>query len=183
MRVEGCVKNRPGTQNPGPVRYKIQETNCIMKYRIVMLAALVLAAFSGCAGIAVAPEFAGTQSFKGVKWGMPRDKVQVVIDRDLKKAGEMKYYMGDVMYGMPCKVTFEFGLQDNLRAVIIDFDTMNPDAEYDYVIKNMTQLFGQPKKNSRESGVIWHSPDTAAVLLMSGGAEKEMKLSFIEKEK
>ena len=137
----------------------------------------------GCAGLEVAPEFTGTQSFKGVRWGMAKDKVQVVIDRDLKKAEAMKYYMGDVMYGMPCKVTFEFGLKDNLRAITIDFDTMNPDAEYDYVIKNVTQIFGQPKKNSRETGVIWHSIDTASVLLMTGGAEKEMKLSFIEKEK
>jgi hypothetical protein len=149
----------------------------------LLLPVAIIFTLLGCAGIAVSPEFMGTQSFKGVKWGMSKDKVQVVIDRDLKKMEAMKYYIGDVMYGMPCKVTFEFGLKDNLRSIIIDFDTMNPDAEYDFVIKNITQILGQPKKNSRESGVIWHSPDTAAVLLMTGGAEKEMKLSFIEKEK
>ena len=139
--------------------------------------------FAGCAGVAVAPEFNGLESVKGVKWGMSRDQVQVVIDRDLKKMDAMKYYMGDVMYGMPCKVTFEFGLKDNLRSVIIDFDTMNPEAEYDFVIKNVSGIFGAPKKNSRQTGVVWHSPDTAAVLLMTGGAEKEMKLTFILKEK
>jgi hypothetical protein len=151
--------------------------------RSLMLVLILSATLFGCAGLAVAPEFAGTQSFKGARWGMPKDKVQVVIDTDQKKAGDMNYYMGDVMYGMPCKVAFEFGLKDSLRSVIIDFDTMNPDAEYDYVIKNITEIFGQPKKNSRESGVIWHSPETAVVLLMTGGADKEMKLSFIQKEK
>jgi hypothetical protein len=178
------VKDRPKTQNPGlEIRDPRLNGEIIIMNRRLMFILILSATLLGCAGIEVSPEFAGTQSFKGVRWGMSKDKVQVVIDRDLKKTEAMKYYMGDVMYGMPCKVTFEFGLKDNLRSIIIDFDTMNPDAEYDFVIKNITAIFGQPKKNSRESGVIWHSPDTATVLLMTGGAEKEMKLSFIEKEK
>jgi hypothetical protein len=109
--------------------------------------------------------------------------VQVIIDRDLKKQDNMKFYMGDVMYGMPCKVIFEFGLKDSLRSIMIDFETLNPDAEYDFVIKNISQIFGPPKKNNAVTGVVWHSPDTAAVLLMTGGSDKEMKLTFVQKEK
>jgi hypothetical protein len=153
-----------------------------MKLRLLNTIMLTLL-IAGCAGVAVAPEFTGTQSFKGVKWGMNKGKVQVIIDRELKKIDTMKYYMGDVMYGMPCKITYEFGLKDNLRSIIIDFETMNPDAEYDFVIKNISGIFGTPKKSSREAGLVWHSPDTAVVLLMTGGSEKEMKLSFIQKEK
>jgi hypothetical protein len=149
----------------------------------IMTVFIALFVITGCAGVAVAPEFTGTQSFKGVKWGMSKDKVQVVTDRDLKKIDNMKFYMGDVMYGMPCKVTFEFGLKDNLRSVIVDYETVNPDAEYDFVIKNITQLMGQPKKNSRDTGVVWYSPDTVAALLLTGGAEKEIKLTFVQKEK
>ena len=153
-----------------------------MKLKIVF-AVMMVSLIAGCAGVAVAPEFNGIQSFKGVKWGMSKDKVQVVIDRDLKKLDAMKYYMGDEMYGMPCKVTFEFGLKDSLRSVIIDYDTMNPEAEYDYVAKNITQAYGAPKKSGKDSGIIWHTADTVAVLMMIGGMEKQIKLTFVQKEK
>jgi hypothetical protein len=91
--------------------------------------------------------------------------------------------MGDIMYGMPCKVTYEFGVKDRLRSISVDFETTNPDAEHDYVIKNVSQVFGDPKKNSKTGGVVWHSPDTAVVLLISGGEEKTMNLTFVNKEK
>lgn len=151
--------------------------------RNLLMVLAMSAAMLGCAGLVVAPEFNGTQSFKGVKWGMSPDKIQVVIDRDLKKLDPMKYYMGDVMYGMPCRTTFEFGPRQNLKAVSVEYEVSNPDAEYDFIIKNISELYGSPKKNSRQTGVVWHSADTAVVLLMTGEVEKELKLSFIQKEK
>lgn len=138
---------------------------------------------AGCAGVTVSQEFAGIESFKGIKWGMSRDKVQVVTGRDLKKMDGTKSYIGDVMYGMPCKITFDFGYKDSLKSVVVDYDVMNPEAEHAFVAKNISDIFGPPKKGKKETGIWWHSPDTAAVLVMTGGDEKEMNLTFVQKEK
>jgi hypothetical protein len=154
-----------------------------MKTKIMTLIPVLFIVAVGCAGVRTATEFSGIQSFKNVRWGMTRDKAEVLMDRDLKKSGSMTYYMGDVMFGMPCKVTFDFGLKNSLRSITVEFDVMNPDAEYDYVIKKVTEAYGEAKKNSRDSGVMWDTPDTVISLMLTGGEDRQMRLAFVMIEK
>jgi hypothetical protein len=160
----------------------VKEPKYVMKIKL-LLPILALFAAAGCAGAPAAKEFSGTQTFKNVKWGMSRDKAEVIIDRDLKAIDAMKYYAGDQIFGMPCKVTYDFGLKNRLRSIIVEFDVMNQDAEYYYVIKKISEEYGPPQKNSPKTGVIWYTPDTVIGLVIIGGDEKQMKLSFIMKEK